>query len=83
MTGGPQADAHLVIAGLLKSELGVEGSHAINVRLRDAQILGDLHHGFPRDVPALALAILQDRDQLVLLPRKYPEVQDVFFLFSV
>jgi hypothetical protein len=51
------------------------------MRFRYAEIFSNMIHGPHGNVSALILTILQDRNQLLWLSRKPPEVWDSFFEF--
>ena len=79
VTRRSQTNTNLMIAWFFKSELCVERSDPIHMCFGDTQVIGDLIHGRSGNISCLTLAILQDRDQLLRLSRKPPEVGDILF----
>jgi hypothetical protein len=81
MAGCSQAYSHRVLAGRIEAELVIESSHAIDIRFRYAQKLGNLLHGLPGEIAQLPLNLLQNRNKVCPSLAQFTRYLNTFRLY--
>jgi len=72
MTGRSQADAEMVTARGMETELSVKRGHSKNLVLRDFQPTGNFLDGIRPQIPVNVLDSLQNRDEISPLALEFP-----------